>query len=309
MKKVILLCSLFNFGMLNNDINEEKPRREFHADDKLIAMTFSLNGNLITTANSNSTLSIFHTRMGLKLKTLNTQSPIVAIDASPTQANILACADRSNKITFWDIENGKIQKKFSLKEEIKGIQYRQDGREILVNTSKNAIFYNIVVGKKTQTFKTTNAVLMAYNQSSKLLITTHPDNTVVVWDLEKEKKKFVFTNQTNISHIEINKSGNQLISSSTDKIIKVWDLSSGAELKQIVYDSPFNYVTYDSDENNIISASDDKKTIIWEVSGQTPKPLKTYTGESQAMFVSRHPKEQILLSGYGNKLLQTWLLR
>ncbi len=307
MKKIIILLSIFSFGMLKN--NEDKPRREFYTQDKAVAMAFSSDGNLIA-ASSEKSLEIYHTRMGLRLKNLPTGSPITAIEASPNQPNIIACLDASNTITFWDIDKGKVQKKIVSKEPILGIQYRQDGREILLNTSKNAVFYNISVGKKTQIFKTANAVLMVYSQATKTLVTTQPDNSITVWDLENEKKKHILgKHQGKITHIAINKAGTQLVSSSLDKSIKIWDLKSGQETKQIVYDSPFNFAAYDLDETKLLTASDDAKTTIWDISADTPKIIKQYTGAGKATFVERHPKEQILLSGYGSKTMQTWLLQ
>ena len=307
MKKTLILLSIFSFGMLKN--HEDKPRREFYTQDKTVAMTFNADGNLIA-ASSEKSLEVYHTRMGLRLKNLPTGSPIKAIEASPNQPNVIACLDASNTITFWDIDKGKVQKKIISKEPILGIQYRQDGREILLNTSKNAVFYNISVGKKTQIFKTTNAVLMAYSQATKTLVTTQPDNSITVWDLENEKKKHILgKHQGKITHIAFNKAGTQLVSSSLDKSIKIWDLKSGQETKQIVYDSPFNFVAYDLDETKLLTASDDAKTIIWNISADTPNIIKQYTGASQTTFVGRHPKEQILLSGYGSKTMQTWLVQ
>ncbi|MDZ7935537.1 MAG: hypothetical protein U5M51_11400 [Emticicia sp.] len=309
MKKIIILLSLLNVGMTTGSQITDKPRREFYTQSKFKAVSFSKDGNMIA-ASSESSLEVYHTRMGLRLKSLPIKSPITAIDASPNEPNIVACADKSNSILFWDIENGKVQKKITLKDDIKGIEYRQDGREILVNTGKNAIFYNVFLGKKTQTFKTTNAVLMTYNQSSQILVTTHPDNTISVWDLANEKKLFVLKNhQDKITQVVINKAGNQLISSSIDKTIRVWDLKNGQEIKQIAYNSAFNFVAYDLNENHLITASDDKKTIVWDITAETLTILNQYKGQSEATFVGRHPKEQLLLSGYNDKVLQTWLMK
>lgn len=309
MKKIIVLLSLLNVGMATDSPITDKPRREFYTQSKLKAVSFSTDGNLIA-ASSEGSLEVYHTRMGLRLKSLPITSPIIAIDASPNEPNIIACADKSNSIIFWDIEKGKMQKKITLKDEIKGIEYRQDGREILVNTGKNAVFYNVFLGKKTQTFKTINAVLMTYNQSSQMLVTTHSDNTITVWDLAKEKKQFVLSNHRDkITQIVVNKSGSQLVSSSIDKTIRVWDLKTGQEIKQISYNAAFNFVAYDLDENRLITASDDRKTIVWNISTETPTILSKYEGQSEATFVGRHPKEQILLSGYNDKVLQTWLMK
>ncbi|MFY7910606.1 MAG: WD40 repeat domain-containing protein [Emticicia sp.] len=304
MKKIIVLLSLLNVGMTT-----DKPRREFYTSSKPKAVSFSTDGSLIA-ASFEGSMEVYHTRMGLRLKSFSTENLITDIDASPNEPNIVACADKSNSVVFWNIEKGEIQKKITLKDAIKSIEYQKDGREILVNTGKNVSFYEVLSGKKMQTFKTTNAVLMTYNQPSQILATSHPDNTITVWNLATNKKLFVLNkHKGKITQIAINKDGSQLISSSVDKTIRVWDLKTGQETKKIVYDSAFNCVVYDLNENHIISASDDKKTIVWDIAAETPTILNQYEGQSEAIFVSRHPKEQILLSGYNDTVLQTWLMK
>lgn len=309
MKKIFILLSLLNVGMTTNNSITDKPRREFYTHSKPKAVSFSGDGNLIA-ASFEGSMEVYHTRMGLRLKRFSTENLITDIAASPNEPNIVACADKSNTIVFWDIEKGEIQKKISLKEAIKSIEYQKDGREILVNTGKNVSFYEVLSAKKVQSIKTANAILMTYNQSSQLLATSHPDNTIIIWNLATNKKLFVLNkHKAKVTQITINKAGNQLISSSVDKTIRVWDLKSGQETKKITYDSAFNCVVYDLNENHLISASDDKKTIVWDIAAETPTILNQYEGQSEATFVGRHPKEQILLSGYNDTVLQTWLMK
>lgn len=309
MKKIIVWLSLLSVGMTTDNSITDKPRREFYTHSKPKAVSFSTDGSLIA-ASFEGSMEVYHTRIGLRLKSFATENLITDIDASPNELNIMACADKSNSIVFWNIENGEIQKKITSQDVIKSIEYRQDGREILVNTGKNTVFYDVLSGKKTQAFKTVNAVLMTYNQSSQTLVTTHPDNTITVWNLATNKKLFVLNkHKGKITQITINKAGNQLISSSIDKTIRVWDLKTGQETKKIAYDAAFNCVVYDLNENHLISASDDRKTIVWDIAAETPTILNQYEGQSEATFVGRHPKEQLLLSGYNDKVLQTWLMK
>lgn len=308
----LLIISFLTFFFGSVDIpDKERPRREFTTNTTLQCATFSNDGRLIVATDIQGNLNIFHTRLGIKLKSISLENTVVALAASNYSPNEVACADVAGLVSFWDVENGTMSRSFKAGKSIKKVQYTKDGQQLLVHFDGYALFYNVWTGKEVRKMDYKNASSMAYDQSAKLLVTTQPDNSIIMWDYSNEEEKITALGRHNglITHMEMDEKGQYLLTSSFDRIVKVWDLIAGKQVNELKLESAVNYVTFGLNEKTVVTASNDGKTTVWDIS-ENPKALKFFYGNvRKANYVQCHPKEQIILTGYKDtNVLQTWIV-
>jgi WD40 repeat protein len=207
----------------------------------------------------------------------------------------------------YNLQNGQLIHQLNDKaEELRSIAISQDGKKLLVADDKQVIIYDADSGKEIQTINPSASEEInecTFTQGGKQILITCDDNTIMIWDLAKNKRSGVLTgflndrdkggltyDQDNFwdagmakyvrfkNYLMISKNGKELIKGKFGTKVKRWDIASGKALME--YNGHKKAVLcYDlsKDGKRLVTGGGDGKIILWDTqTGDSIQTIQSY---------------------------------
>ncbi|MEQ9236483.1 MAG: hypothetical protein RIG66_20630, partial [Coleofasciculus sp. E2-BRE-01] len=148
---------------------------------------------------------------------------------------------------------------------------------------------------------------VAISPDGQQVVSASSDNTLKVWDLQKDMEKCTLTGHTDlVNAVAVSPDGQQVVSASSDNTLKVWDLDKGVE--QFILTGHTDWVsavTISPDGQQIVSASRDNTLKVWDLDkGVEQFTLTGHTDWVSAVAIS--PDGQQVVSASRDKTLKVW---
>ncbi|CCF49190.1 hypothetical protein NDA14_006371 [Ustilago hordei] len=214
------------------------------------SLSFSPSGQLLATASSDSTLTLWSLSTGSHLHTF-----------SPRPTQISGCGSGINAIS-WSSDSTYIAT-------------ASDDHTIKV--------FSIVTHRLVRTFSehTSFVLCLAFNAQSTLLVSGSFDETVRLWNVGRNKcHRTIAAHSEAVSGVHFNRDGTMIVSCSYDGLIRLWDTTTGQCLKTLVHkdQSAIGGVEFTPSGGQLLSSSLDSTVRMWDIFNS--KIVKTYTGHT-----------------------------
>ncbi|MDZ4795551.1 MAG: caspase family protein [Bacteroidota bacterium] len=236
----------------------------------------------------------------------------------PSSSSFVAWEALDNKISFWDLESGKLkatQTVTSTSYTAHAMQYSPDGKYLLLNEGGDLQVRDGLTGKLIKNLPGSKSAITKIDVSAdSRLVAAVADSIVTVWDIATAKKMI---SQKGITAPYYNKSlaapshnavqfspdGKQLVAGSDDATAKIFDVKTGKQtmmLDSVHYRSIVN-VFFTSDGKKIITLGKEGFATIWDAA--TGDPLRAIGSFSEDIAdIDLHPDNRYLVMAAGSSL-------
>ncbi len=255
-------------------------------------------------------------------------------------------ASHNGPVKKYSLENGQLIKQFVEKvDELRALIMSPDGKKLMLAEDNLITIYNSESGKLIYQIDpqlTEEINECAFTQNGKEILITSNDNTVTIWDLERNKKSGSLTgflndrdkggltyDQDNFwdagmakyirlkNYLLISKNGKELIKGKFGTKVKRWDIATGKALME--YNGHKKAVlcyALSRDGNRLVTAGGDGKIILWDTqTGDSIQSIQSYRQPILDIHFSED-ETQIITSSWDatmkihdlktNKLLHYW---
>lgn len=195
------------------------------------AVSFSPTGNLFVTASSDnktSEVAIWSLAEKTIIRRITTPEIIRSLAFSPS-GELLAAGSRTNKLTLWDLRNGK-------------------GRTYTIpKVDKNS-----------------DVSSLAFSPDGKYLATGHMDSSITVWDVEDRKEVHnFFAPNASTSAVRFSPDGGILATANQDTI-HIWDAKTAQPVGVLRgHRTNPRCIAFSPDGRMLASGNEDNSIIIW----------------------------------------------
>ncbi|MCI5130975.1 MAG: hypothetical protein D3904_05490, partial [Candidatus Electrothrix sp. EH2] len=224
----------------------------------------------------------------------------------------LASIFLDNTIRLWDIENGQelgvINKTDSAS--INSVAFSPDGRRLAFTSQDDTVrIRDIESGRELSVFNHTFSVnSIAFTPDGTLLaFASLIENTIRVWDIEREKEIFVFEGHSDsINSIFFNPDGTRLASISLDNTIRLWGIDTKREINILKgHTDSVKSVTFSPDGTLLASASSDNTIRLWRI--DTKREINILKGHTDSINnVTFSPDGTHLASASSDNTIRLW---
>lgn len=178
-------------------------------------------------------------------------------------------------LNLWDIESGKILKKFiGHKKDILSVSFSTDNRQIVSSSRDNSIKIWNTVGQCKDTFidkdsvSWISCVKFIPNKNSTILSSSW-DGVVKIWNvIEKKVQMRLNGHKGYLNSLCISPDGSLCASGGKDSTIMLWDLQEGKHLYSLNADNPINCLCF-SPNRYWLCAGTSKGIKIWDLESKT----------------------------------------
>ncbi|MEH1939397.1 MAG: NB-ARC domain-containing protein [Nostoc sp.] len=277
----------------------------------VFSVTFSPNGKLFATGDTNGEIRLYHVVDGQQLLTCEGHTGWVWSVAFSHDGRVLASGSNDQTVKLWDTSTGQCLKTLQGHNAgVRSVAFSRDS-QILVSGSEDQIvkLWDVSTQSCLRTLEGHSGGIqsVAFSVDSQLLASSSDDQTIKVWDVSTGKCLQTLQEHTRrVYSIAFSPNSHIIISGCHDQTIKVWDVSTGKCLQTLQeHTNLINSVAFSSDGQMFASGSDDRTIKLWDSS--TNRCLKTLRGHSNRVWsVSFSPDGNILASCSDDHTVKLW---
>lgn len=224
---------------------------------------------------------------------------------------LLATVALDNKIRFWNIENGTLEKTLdSSVDMLKPFAYSPNGKYVAtIWKEKNIKLWNLDEGKDFRILDGHNAIyFVVYSPNGQQIASASSDGTIKIWNANNGNVLSTLSGDYgDIEYITFSPDGKFLAAVSDGEIssgcsIKVWNLSN-RKIEHILYghNDGIRSINYSPNGKYLLSTSVDNTARIWDVKSETL--LMTLNHDDIVNYAEFSPDgNQIMTSCYDGKI-------
>ena len=230
---------------------------------------------------------------------------IEALAFAPDGTKIVL-GSRDGTMRVWDSSNGNLLKSFNIGNSVNDIAFLSDGNRILIASEKITL-WDIENGRVLYTFDahSDDITSIAISPDGTQFLSGSSDTTIILWDLQLQKKIQTFAgHQDRISKVEFTSNPSEMVSSDKEQLI-VWNLQTGDKVQ--TYETlETNAVAFSPDGTNAL-VSERFRNTIHKIDLTQRTILYTFRGhEADVNCVDFSPDGTQLLSGSWDTTMKLW---
>ncbi len=263
------------------DVQTANILRTFSGHENIVThIALSSDNTKMVTASLDKTLRVWDVNTGSILHTLEYKSsqfsknelPIYdhPFEALALNSRMVISGDRIGNILFWDIESGKLVKRFAtLDGPISSITVSPSGKKILaVERNMKVSLWNLKSNHLIweQSIELLTCATLVPNRKS--VVTGERNGTVRLWNIGSKNKSIeIGSSWSRITSVECSPNGRYVITGDKDGVITFWDIRTQKEIGNFKdHINNVNTVSFSSDGTKILSGGGNGEIIIYDFS-------------------------------------------
>ncbi|BBO91218.1 WD40 repeat domain-containing protein [Desulfosarcina ovata] len=281
------------------------------AQEALTAVSFSPAGDTLASGSDDTTITIWSTASGKRLKVLNGHQGTIFSLVFSSDGKILASSSDDRTIRLWDTATGRQLKVIEGNQcGIFSVAISSDDKMLAGALWDNTIrLWNLVTGRQLKVLEghTGGVFSVAFSGDDKMLASGSWDKTVRIWDVASGRQSKVLSGHDNgVYSVAFSPDGKTLASASIDRSIRIWEIASGRQIKKLEgHRDGISSIAFSPDGKTLASASDDRTVRLWDTaSGQ---PAGVFFGHTDEVYsVAFSPDGMTVVSGANDKTVRIW---
>ncbi len=146
---------------------------------------------------------------------------------------------------------------------------------------------------------------VAFSLDNTMIISGGAENTVRIWDFEKEECMKCFAQHTAaVNSVKFSYNGRLAASASDDKSIKIWDVESAKCIYTFLHDGEVNHVRFSHNDKFVLSGSNDNTVKIWDI--KEGKLAHTFTEHGSDVLSLDISKDDKYVVSAGLYAIEIW---
>jgi WD40 repeat protein len=283
--------------------------------NKVTSVAFSPNGKYVISGSWDKTLILWNVDTGKPVRRpwYKHKGGVTSVAFSPNSKYVIS-GSKDKTLILWKVATGMpIGKPWQgHKEFVWNVAISANGKYVISGSwDKTLIQWKVPSGERMgepwQGHQDKIYDIDFFN--SKQIISSGYDDTIILWDFEKNPLFKIYQEHTNaVLDISVDNNSKKAISASLDNSLILWDIETGKmigkpwkEHNHYVLDTAFS-----PDGKKVLSASADKTLILWDV--ETGEPIgKPWKGHKNWVWsVDFHPNGKYAISGSKDNTLILW---
>ncbi len=273
---------------------QETNRLEGHSQ-KVNAIAYSPDGNLIATASNDNSIKIW-SQDGELLDTLVGHTDRVTsisfelnhqtsfLDSDTTDNSYLLVSGSADKTAIlWRIENYQVSKVIQLQGHTNWITDVAFGNNIIISASRDGkIKLWAKDGQLITTLSGHQGWINSIDTSESYMASAGVDGKVILWRINNNmttKVKTIAVSEDSITDIAISRDQKTLVAGSDYGDISLWNIETGSLINSFVNNQLIHSVTFSPDDNLLAVTTDNSNISIYSRDGILQQTLKGHNGE------------------------------
>lgn len=297
----ILLCCSFIFLLPTISTDAQRPELVVQTghSQKVNAIAFSPDGQLLASASDDLTVKLWHVQNGKELRTFPGWYAAKAVAFSPTGK--LLATGHTGQIILWDVETGSKFGGLQFSGSVEALAFRPDGWLLAAGSSKGLItFWDIETGSVRHTPKASGSIhSITFSPDGKIIAGCH-SKTVTLWDVETGQELRTFSGHSKpVKSVAFSPDGQLLASGGDDNTIALWDVATGEQLSTLTgHAKAVNSVAFSPDGHILVSGSSDGSVGLWDV--RTGKELRSLSNVPRLPEMAATPISSVAFNPDGS---------
>jgi len=277
----------------------------------VLSVTFSLDGTIFATSDTNGDINLWRFEDNERLFTLRGHIDWVRSISFNHNGSILASGSEDTTVKLWNPLTGKCLRTLEGHiNRVYSVSFSANGRLLASGSEDTTVkLWDVDTGKLLLTLigHVERVDSVSFSPDNNFITTGSTDNTLRIWSINTGKCILTLLGHTDrVRSVTYSPDDRFLASCSSDSTVRIWDASNGQCLKILQgHNYSVRCVAYSPDGRFLASCSSDSTIRIWDASnGQCLKILQGHNDWIRS--IAFNPQGNILISGGDDQKVKFW---
>jgi translation initiation factor 3 subunit I len=233
----------------------------------LTKVKYNSDGDLLLTASKDPTVSVWWSKNGERLGTLNGHTGTVWTLDVASDSSVVATGSADNTIKIWETRAGKCMRTYKVDTAVRGLAFAMGNRAIAATTDStmgfpsNLLIFDLTSDSVEPILKVsmpdakTKAMVVAWTDCNDYLVTGHNDGSLTLWDAKTGKKCAEAKEHTDaIKDLQMAPDRSFFVTASRDCTAKIFETMSLKPLREFKTERPVNSASISPTRDEVIVA-------------------------------------------------------